>query len=422
MVELNGSMINIHNINQNDSKYLLSKLMNQSNKEIVKNEIYKEMISLLTYSISKNKKFISKISSFKGNTKTNSNKLIENELINYNKELMEYKNGITCQIDEWKQRYDNGLQKLEEKTAQLKLIEESTKNHSFFLENQLEGKINTILKLREMLLDSYLNIKVMEVNKDTSPDYFESKKEEKKITNQILDKKSFIMQSLLYYKCVEFNKMSNKNKRLKERINKLKNIIKYYRRKNIRIKEQSDKNLIKIDKSTFLENIKKNKIYNNSSDNLIRLDISSDESNFSENDSLCFDTEEQIDIEFPEKDISSSVTNKKNNSYNIKGIKIPKLNLDLIKYNIGKDNIYGEKSLSRENLDDKQLINESIRNIKKQIKSNKCSGKNLKKKCNKYEKKIQRLATQLYNLRKKVNDNNPISKLYNYESKLLYQI
>ena len=153
---------------------------------------------------------------------------------------------------------------------------------------------------------------------------------------------------------------------------------------------------------TFIEekkNISNEEInINNSNDIIIPTNVTTDNSIFSMNDSLYFDTEEQIDVELPENDFSSYYLSQKSLGFNIikKKLIIPPFNLEQIKYNANKNKYgssYREISLSRSLEND---ISHKIKNIKKQIKSYKRQNNNLDKKCQKYEKKIKQIALLFY--------------------------
>ena len=133
---------------------------------------------------------------------------------------------------------------------------------------------------------------------------------------------------------------------------------------------------------------------------IIPTNITTDESILSLNDSLYFDTEEQIDVELPENDFSSYFLSQKSLGFKIikKEIIIPKLELNKIKeLNINDDNSSKEISLSRSFEDD---IKHKIKKIKKQIKLYETQNKNLDKKCEKFENKIKQIALFVYSNKK----------------------
>ena len=129
---------------------------------------------------------------------------------------------------------------------------------------------------------------------------------------------------------------------------------------------------------------------------IIPTNITTDGSLSNINDSLFFDTDEQIDIELPENDFSSYYLSQKSLGFNIvkKKLFVPKLDLTQIKYNLINNNSSSKEiSLSRllENGDTYK-----IKKIKKQIKSCEKQKVNLEKKIEKYEKKIMEIALFLY--------------------------
>ncbi len=151
-------------------------------------------------------------------------------------------------------------------------------------------------------------------------------------------------------------------------------------------------------------NINQEKIINTSanSENIAQTKVSTNESISA--DSLLFDTDDQIDIEFSDNEFSSHKNLGLNLNKEKKKIIIPKLDLRLINFNMRNISSYQEKSLSRnfifELSDDKKknqdIIEENIDKLKELIKDLKKKNKNLKNKCKKYENKIGKLAPILY--------------------------
>lgn len=202
----------------------------------------------------------------------------------------------------------------------------------------------------------------------------------------------------LIYKSIKFNKIKNKINKLTEKKKKLKNIInkdKKHELKNINdINDYIDDPFIEEDKKNFNKEIN----INNSNDIIFPTNVTTENSFYSINDSLFFDTEEQIDVELPEKDFSSYYLSQKSLGFNNikKKLIVPPLNLKQIKYNAYKNKngiSYREISLSRSLEND---IHQKIKNIKKQIISYERQNINLDNKCQKYEKKIKQIALLLY--------------------------
>ena len=202
----------------------------------------------------------------------------------------------------------------------------------------------------------------------------------------------------LLYKSTKFNKIKNKIKKLTEKKKKLENIINKYSKKK-------SKNIININcniDDAFIEenknNFKTEVNINNNNDIIIKTNVFTENSFFSLDDSLYFDTEEQIEVELPENDFSSYYLNQKSIGFNIikKNLIIPPLNLEQIKYNANKNkngSLFTEISLSKSFEND---IHHKIKNIIKKIIFYKSQNINLDKKCQKYEKKIKQIALLLY--------------------------
>ena len=151
-------------------------------------------------------------------------------------------------------------------------------------------------------------------------------------------------------------------------------------------------------------NINQEKIINTSanSENIVQTKVSTNESISA--DSLLFDTDDQIDIEFSDNEFSSHKSLRLNLNKEKKKIIIPKLDLRLINFNMRNISSYQEKSLSRnfifELSDDKKknqdILEETINKLKELIKDLKKKNKNLNNKLKKYENKIGKLAPILY--------------------------
>ena len=144
---------------------------------------------------------------------------------------------------------------------------------------------------------------------------------------------------------MKFNKIKNKSFKLSEKKTELLNTISEYY-----IPKDKFKNIKKEKISLHPNTYKNNSALSN--DIIIPTNITSEDSMLSMNDSLCFDTEDQIDIEFPEKDFSSYFLSQKSFGFNVvkKHIKIPPLNIELIKNKIREEDFSSEEKSFRENL------------------------------------------------------------------------
>ena len=188
------------------------------------------------------------------------------------------------------------------------------------------------------------------------------------------------------YKSIKFNKEKNKILRLTEEKNELINIINT-------LKNQKPKN--KIENKIYME-----KNYLNNSNGINNpTNETTENSIYDINDSLYFDTEEQMDVEFPENDFSSYYLSQKSLGLNLakKNVVVPPLDFKLIEHKKNKEELSSGKSLSRVFEDD---LDYKMKKIKKKIKSMNRQNKNMDIKCHKYEKKIEQIALFLYSNKK----------------------
>ena len=367
----------------------------KSNDEINKNKILKQMIEFNKNELNRIKEYLSLFSSLKKSSNLYFKKDVENELFNYNKILINYKELMKKEIDVLKGNYELNSAILQGNINNQKNILETLKETNFILENKIKEKESIINRIKDMLFDIILKINNYdEINKDIEPGAFMNLKEYNKIIDYNLKINEEYYQGYLIYKSIQFNKIKNKINKLSEKKKELENII------NNNQKSQNINNINNNIYNSFNEDIKFNLSkdnFNNSNDITFAKNITNENSIFSINDSLYFDTEEQIDIELPKNDFSSYYSCQKNTGLNIirKKIIIPPLNLDQIKYNTNKnknESSCGEMSLSRSL---EKYMPHKIKNIKNQIESYKRQNINLEKKCRKYEKKIRQIGLLL---------------------------
>lgn len=387
----------------------LSVLANKTIDESNKNSFLFQMCNLRKNHINQNKNLLTTFSSYEKKFNINFKKEIENELLNYNKNLKQSNESLRNEINKMKEKYRNNSMLLEENNKQQQIILETLKETNFILENKLKEKEALILNINELLCDMVLDLDNIEIIKGINEDFFGNKEEAKQTIENILLLNNEYYHEYLIYKSMKYNKTKN---RIYELIKKKKEL------------EQNNCNNSK--DNVFSENGKKNIIYpknnpinedneNSSNDIIIPTDVTTENSIFNMNDdSLYFDTDEQIDIEFPENDFSSCYLSSKSlgNSSDVKKkIIVPPLDLKLIKYNLDyRVFSIGEKSLSRNIEND---ITTEIKKIKTKIKSYIRQNKNLEKKCQKYENKIKHIACFLYSNSK----NNNLEKNNNSENK-----
>ena len=364
-------------------------LANKSNDEIKKNESLKYLLTLIKNQINENKQYLSLLSSLGNKSNNVYKKNIENELINHNKKAFESNESIKKELTALKEKYSASLTLLNKNLEQQKNVLESIKETNFLLDNKIKEKDAIINRMRELKMDLEFNIVNFEVNKNIYRDsYGEIEEFERTIDFNLMFNREYYHEYLLY-KASKFNKAKNKVIKLITKKDELKNMINKNSYKKSKIVD------INYDKKQ-IEDEKINNKCDNNDEMIIPTNIATDGSLSNLNDSLFFDTDEQINIELPENDFSSYYLSQKSLGFNIvkKKLFVPKLDLKQIKYNLINNNSSSKEiSLSRllEN-----GVSYEIKKIKKQIKSYKRQKENLEKKIEKYEKKIMEIALFLY--------------------------
>ena len=363
--------------------------MRKSHKEINKNKLLNQTILFNQTQLKKIKKILSKFLSYEKLSNKNASKEIENQLTKLKEKLIKYKESLFYEIKCNKEKMNINSIMLDKNTKQQLNVLDSLKNKNFILENNLKEKDSLIERLKIILCDAILNFHDVEIIKNIEPDYLANiEKNQTIIETDFLINREYYNQFLLY-KLMKFNKIKNKAYKLNEKKNELLNTINEYYHKNNKFE-----NIIK-DKPSLEKNITKDN-FDISNDIIIPTNVSTNGSILNMNDSLYFDTEEQIDIKLPENDFSSFFSSQKSLSLNTlkKNIYIPPLNIELIKNNMkNEESSSEEKSLSRILEND---LDYKIKKMKKQIKSYKRQNDNLDKKCKKYENKIKQIALLLY--------------------------
>ena len=271
---------------------------------------------------------------------------------------------------------------------------ESTKKKNFLYKNALILKNNNIKAISDILY----NIKI-HLNDDIidSVEFDESELEESMIKSEfkkILEFYTFLNDQNL----AKFNKYQNKTKKLSEKISELKLI-----KKNIKKYIKTLNNLISYyDFSTLPENgniiIEGEEIIGGSNE--------IDEINNISNNQLFFSEESESFI--TDNDINISNTNDFiiiRNIYNEEKSKIkleaklPLLDLTLINFNKQKLTYdYKEKSLSRNDNNDHDILSLRIIKLKEEIKSLSDKNDKLKEKIKKYADKINQLNNIIINI------------------------
>ena len=377
----------------------LSDLSRKSNDEINKNKNLKQLLTFIKSQIKENKSYLSLLSLLGNKTNNNINKKdIENELIKNNKKLFESNELIKNEISVLKEKYNSSLILLNQSIKQQQNVLETIKETNFILDNKIKEKNSLIDRMKEKKYDLEFKQGNYEIIKGINNDCQEKNEEFNKAINYNLMIEREFYQEYFFYKASKFNKMKNKVYKLSKKKNELESIIKGNIHKNLEIINNISDIVNYNRKEEELIEDKKIKDKFQSDDELqIPTNIATETSFFSLNDSLSFDTEEQIDVELPENDFSSYYLSQKNLGFNIikkKKLYIPKLELNQIKFNLLKrNNTSKEISLSRPLENEIKL---KIKKLKNQIYSFERQNDNLEKKCEKFEKKIKEIALLVY--------------------------
>ena len=377
----------------------LSDLSRKSNDEINKNKNLKQLLTFIKSQIKENKSYLSLLSLLGNKTNNNINKKdIENELIKNNKKLFESNELIKNEINVLKEKYNSSLILLNQSIKQQQNVLETIKETNFILDNKIKEKNSLIDRMKEKKYDLEFKQGNYEIIKGINNDCQEKNEEFNKAINYNLMIEREFYQEYFFYKASKFNKMKNKVYKLSKKKNELESIIKGNIHKNLEIINNISDIVNYNRKEEELIEDKKIKDKFQSDDELqIPTNIATETSFFSLNDSLSFDTEEQIDVELPENDFSSYYLSQKNLGFNIikkKKLYIPKLELNQIKFNLLKrNNTSKEISLSRPLENEIKL---KIKKLKNQIYSFERQNDNLEKKCEKFEKKIKEIALLVY--------------------------
>jgi hypothetical protein len=384
------------NINNNikehksDKKLSLSDLANITHEEIVKNKCLTQMIKLKNNQLKKSKLFLSKFS-VQQNNPNKDKKQIEKELTENKQSLLELNKTLKNEIKNYQEEYKINCLILERNIEQERNILDTLKETNFLLENKIKEKECLIMRIRELLCNFILKMNDIELIKDIDQEYFGSLKEGEKIIEYVLFLNNEFHHEYLLYKSMKFNKEKNKILRLNEEKKNLLKIINDYINQKPKIKTKNEAIIKeKIINGFNNSNENNNNITNDTTENII----------FNMNDSLYFDTEEQINVEFPENNFSGCYLSPTILGLNIckKKINVPPLDLKLIEYNKNfMMDSFEEKSLSRDFEED---IDQKVKVIKKQIKSLMNRNKNMEIKFEKYEKKIKQMNLFIHSKQK----------------------
>ena len=367
------------NINSktDETKLALSNLANKLNDEMNKNKFLFQKIQFKTNQINQNKLILSKFSTHEAIQNITVKKQIEKELLLNNKTLLELNNSLKNDIKIYQNKCKINSIILDKSTEQQRKVLETLEETNFILTNMIQKKESLISRIKEIIYNLLLHLDEYEIIYDKDLKNFGIKEE---VIQKYMEYKFIfnnqIYHELLLHKAIKYNKEKNKILKLTEEKNEVINNI------NI-LKRQKSENKIENKNKIYMEN----NYLNNSNGINNPTNETTESSIFNINDSLYFDTDEQMDVEFQENDFSSYYLSQKSLGLNLfkKKIVIPPLDFKLIEYRKNKVELSsGEKSLSRDFKDD---LDYKIKKIKKKIKSINRQNKNMDIKCHKYEKK-----------------------------------
>ena len=351
--------------------------------EIIKNKNLHKLIKTKKEEINLNKYNISELSIFLKKQKNKINKsIIKEELKQNNINILKKNELIKKKIESFKNKYNEISNLLQENMEQLKYIKTTAEEQNFILENKIKEKVNLIKVIKGILCQLSLGIfRQFEYIQEIDNDYYKKEGGFEKETEKIMDEDVEIWNQCFIVNLMKQNKIINENKKLEKEKNILSEFI-------TKIKNKRNDN-------------KNNNIYENN-EMVIQTNISTDDS--VSTDSLILDTEEQMDIEFTNKDYSSHKDIDINhNKDKEKNIIIPPLDLRLINFNMKNDFSYKEKSLSRkifklsdDKIQNERTVEENIDKLKEMIKYLKKKNKIMENKCRQYEDKISKIALSLY--------------------------
>ena len=352
--------------------------------EIIKNKNLHKLIKTKKEEINLNKYNISELSIFLKKQKNKINKsIIKEELKQNNINILKKNELIKKKIESFKNKYNEISNLLQENMEQLKYIKTTAEEQNFILENKIKEKVNLIKVIKGILCQLSLGIfRQFEYIQEIDNDYYKKEGGFEKETEKIMDEDVEIWNQCFIVNLMKQNKIINENKKLEKEKNILSEFI-------TKIKNKRNDN-------------KNNNIYENN-EMVIQTNISTDDS--VSTDSLILDTEEQMDIEFTNKDYSShkdiDINHNKENKE--KNIIIPPLDLRLINFNMQNDFSYKEKSLSRkifklsdDKIQNERTVEENIDKLKEMIKYLKKKNKTMENQCRQYEDKISKIALSLY--------------------------
>lgn len=380
--------------NKTELKNQLNFLAKTVKNEINQNQNLTELITIKRNQIVKNKENLSKLSILKSTIKSKNeleNKIIK-EIESNNNEIVSLNNYLNEQIESLKSKYISLKNLLAKNNTSLINKLNIVKDRQFIYENVLEEKDSKIKILKYHLIDNYIqsyNIeKKIEIFHDE--ECFDSDEEISKNLNDSKD--------LLLKKSIGFNKYKRLKLASKKKIIKLKNQV-----KNINKYINTLQNLITNFDCIDFPNYN-SKIYIEGEECIQEKNITNDNNDINNNIITITDDSENISneecINEPEEELK--IYNLITNPFIEEKTKIkdkilfPKLDLSLINYNKKKMKIDDkEKSLSRDNSYDKDILSIRINKLKNDIKLQKEKNEMLLEKIKYYKQKINEMHCRI---------------------------
>jgi len=380
--------------NKTELKSQLNFLAKTVKNEINQNQNLTELITIKRNQIVKNKENLSKLSILKSTIKSKNeleNKIIK-EIESNNNEIVSLNNYLNEQIENLKSKYISLKNLLAKNNTSLINKLNIVKDRQFIYENVLEEKDSKIKILKYHLIDNYIqsyNIeKKIEIFHDE--ECFDSDEEISKNLNDSKD--------LLLKKSIGFNKYKRLKLASKKKIIKLKNQV-----KNINKYINTLQNLITNFDCIDFPNYN-SKIYIEGEECIQEKNITNDNNDINNNIITITDDSENISneecINEPEEELK--IYNLITNPFIEEKTKIkdkilfPKLDLSLINYNKKKMKIDDkEKSLSRDNSYDKDILSIRINKLKNDIKLQKEKNEMLLEKIKYYKQKINEMNCRI---------------------------
>ena len=365
-------------------KIKLSSLAINAKNRLNQNKKLKEVINIKQKQISKYKENLSKLHTINSTVK-NINELkqeIVKEIQSNNKELSSLNNCLKAQIDNLKTKYISLIDINNKDKINLKNKLNILKDRQFIYENALEEKENKLKNIK-INLDKHYTFSEEETEILSDEDGFDSDEEFEKILNNNID--------ILNNKCFRFNKFKKNNNLLKKQISELKTKIKNLN-KYINTLKNLNTNFDCIDFPNYRkiyiegEECMEEKNEENKDDCIKENESNLEDSFLLTNDTLFMKTETEEDNDIVELAINDYFDKKTKLE---ERLTLPKLDLSLINYNKKKIKYEDkEKSLSRDNNCEQDIISIRINKMKNKI--NLCLDKKeiLINKMKKYKQKI----------------------------------